>query len=302
MKKVVSILVLSLILASCAFRSGMKSPVEDEVHIATVNNNVCKRLKDKVILYAIFVDSRYTNPWTEHDIYSSIDSMNLAIEWIEKQAEDRGVPLDIELDFHQDAKDIIPIEANLMRQTLSKTLFNSNGVRNVDRWADKVAKTALVIYGRDTSKVTRTKIVPKDRERLLARVRDVHKTDNVALIYFINNYYTDEVSVAIHTAQDYDPEYAVVSFKEPATIAHEFLHLFGALDLYKSPFDKAKQVRKFKSFAMREFPNEIMAFPHRGLDSLDISPLTEYLIGWDRDLEEKYSDMITGGKVRVAKY
>ncbi len=301
MKRFIAITGLLWMLGSCAYQGGVQSSLE-EVHIATVNNNVCKRLKDKVILYAIFVDSRYTNPWTEHDIYSSIDSMNLAIEWIEKEAHERGVTLEIELDFHQDEKGIIPIEANLMRQTLSNTLSNPNGVRNIDRWADKVAKTALVIYGSDTSKVTRTKIIPKDRERLLARVRDVHKTDIVALIYFINNYYTDEISVAIHTAQDHNPEYAVVSFKEPATIAHEFLHLFGALDLYMSPFDKAKQVRKFKAFAMREFPNEIMAFPYRGLDSLDISPLTEYLVGWERALDEKYAEMITGGKVRVAKY
>jgi hypothetical protein len=280
---------------------GLSTSIE-ETHIATVNNNVCKLLKDKVVLYAIFVDSKYTNTWTEHDIYSSVDSINLAIEWIEEEAQKRGVPLDIELDFHQDAKEIIPIEANLMRKTLSGTLFSPNGVRNVDRWADKVAKTALTIYGRDTSRVTRTKIVPKDRERLLARIRDVHKTDNVALIYFINNYYTDEVSVAIHTAMDTDPEYAIVSFKEPATIAHEFLHLFGALDLYRSPFDNPKKARRYKEFALREFPNEIMAFPHRGLDSLQISPLTEYLLGWDRELDEKYADMILGGKVRVAKY
>ncbi|MEM9052644.1 MAG: hypothetical protein AAGC47_11370 [Bacteroidota bacterium] len=298
---ILSTLVLVLF-TSCQFGDSFSSVNSNEVHIPTVNNNVCKKLKEKVVLYAIFVDSRYTNPWTEHDIYSTIDSIQVATNWIESEASNRGVPLNIEVIYHQDKKEIIPIEANLMRQTLSKTLFGPNGVRYVDRWADKVAKTAMGIYGKDTTKVTRTKIVPKDRERLLARVRDEHKTDNVALVYFINNYYTNEVSVAIHTAQNFDPEYAIVSFKQPAVIAHEFLHLFGALDLYRTPFDSKRKANRSLSFAQSQFPNEIMAFPYRGLDSLTISPFTEYLVGWDRELDQKYEQMITRGKVRIAKY
>lgn len=298
----VFLLVIGIGMMACTAGGGRLLESEKEVHIATVNNNVCKRLKDKVIFYAIFVDSRYTNPWTEHDIYSSIDSMELAISWIEKEAKRRGVKLEMELDFHQNEKAIIPIEGNLPRKTLSQTLFSSYGIRNMDRWADKIGRTALSIYGPDRSKVTRTKIVARDRERLLARLRDLHKTDNVALVYFINNYYTDEVSVALHTASDHDPEYAVVSFKQPAVIAHEFLHLFGALDLYKTPFDNSRRTKKYKDFAMSQFPNEIMAFPYRGLDSLGISPLTEYLLGWDRELDLKYEEMLTKGKVRVAKY
>lgn len=100
---------------------------------------------------------------------------------------------------------------------------------------------ALKSYGPDTSTLTKTKIKPKDREKLLARLRDLHQTDNVGLIYFINNFYSDEVSVVLHASEDYTPEYGVVSFKNPGVIAHEFLHLFGATDLYLSPFDKKKK-------------------------------------------------------------
>ena len=124
----------------------------------------------------------------------------------------------------------------------------------------------------------------------------------VALMLFVNNYYKDETSVAVHTGSHTNIEYAAVSFKRPAIIAHEFLHLFGALDLYITPFDGKKEARRRKEFAMKEFPREIMAFPYRGMDSLEISPLTEYLIGWDRQLDEKYVKMLTGKKVRLAKY
>jgi len=68
---------------------------QNEAHVATVNNNVCKKLTQEVVLYAIFVDSRYTNPWTSYDISSTTDSINKAIYWIEKQAGKRNVFLKI---------------------------------------------------------------------------------------------------------------------------------------------------------------------------------------------------------------
>jgi hypothetical protein len=296
-----SLIALITLLLSCTSAHQIFDENQEQ-HVITVNNNVCKKLYGDVVLYTIFVDSKYTNPWTEYDIYSSIDSMQLAIDWIEKQAESKGIDLNIKLDFHQNEKEIIPIEANLTRKTLHATLLSAGSPRYVDQCADKIGREALRIYGPDTSKVTRTKIMAKDRERLLARLRDIHKTDNVALMYFINNYYRDEISVALHTASNSEPEYAVVSFKQPPVIVHEFLHLFGALDLYISPFDRKKSAMRRKAFAMKEFPNEIMAFPYRKLDSLNISPFTEYLIGWERELDEKYVQMLTSRKIKVAKY
>lgn len=273
-----------------------------EFHIASVNNNVCKKLKKKVVVYAIFVDSRYTNPWTEHDIFSTVDSINFALKWVVQQAKDNDVELEIELDYHQNDNQIIPIEGRLSRKTLSGTLFAVNGIKNIDRWADKIGNVALRTFEPDNSIVTKTKIKPKDRERLIARLRDLHKTDNVALMYFINNYYTDELSCAVHCSSNDNPEYAIVSFKQPAVIAHEFLHLFGAWDLYITPFDNKRAAVRKKAFAMKEFPNEIMAFAHRGLDSLSISPFTKYLVGWEKELDENYKNMIIGKRLKVAKY
>jgi hypothetical protein len=53
---------------------------------------------------------------------------------------------------------------------------------------------------------------------------------------------------------------------------------------------------------MKEFPNEIMAFTHKGLDSLTIGPLTSYCIGWSRQLDDRYQRMITSKKIKLAKY
>ena len=158
-------------------------------HIATVNNNVCKRLRGDVIFYAIFVDSEPTKPWTTFDINSTLDSIKLAMSWIKQQALKRNIPLNIKIRYHH-RKNIIPIVAKLRKKTLSGTLFAVNGVRNVNKWADKIAKYATQSLGQDTSTITTTKIKPKNREKLISRIRDIYKTDNVALVYFINNYFS----------------------------------------------------------------------------------------------------------------
>ena len=57
--------------------------------------NVCKDLKNNVLVYFIFVDTKTTSPWTEFDIQSTIDSMEVAIRWIETQARSNDIQLNI---------------------------------------------------------------------------------------------------------------------------------------------------------------------------------------------------------------
>ncbi|MFZ6052478.1 hypothetical protein [Halocola ammonii] len=302
----ISLLLVFFSFESCLVYRGYVN-VDNAFHVPTVNNNVCKRLKGKVIVYGIFVDSRQTGLWTEHDITSTIDSINYAMNWVEKQGQKAGAAVDIDFIYHQDDKGTIPIRGILSGQTLKGTLFDNGyrggyATRKVDLWADKLARDAHRSLETDSSEITKTKIRPRGRDELLATLRDIHGTDNVALMYFLNNYYSDEVSVAIHTSEDEEPEYAVVSFKQPAIIAHEFLHLFGALDLYITPGMRKNKIKRKREFAMREFPNEVMAFYYRRLDTLNISPLTQYLVGWDNELSPEHKNMILSKKVEVAKY
>ncbi len=281
------------------FRTGTT-----EVSIVSVNNNVCKRLYGDVLLYAIFVDTKETTPWSEYDIKSTLDSIKIATDWILKQAKARKKNLRIKI-LHPNNNGKIPIVLDLPQKTLRASLYTPNlllGVKSVQKWSDKIASIIGKNLPPDTSKIIATKNNFKDKERLIARLRDEYKTDNVALIYFINNYYKEEISVAIYCNSYTDIEYSVVSFKQPSVIAHEFLHLFGAWDLYYSPFNKKKIEKSRKEFVNKEFPNEIMAYAHRNIDSLEISPFTEYCIGWTNKLDEKYSSMILGQKLKTVKY
>jgi len=274
-------------------------------YIATVNNNVCKRLIGKVVLYAIFVDTRYTRPWTSYDIKSTLDSIQVAKTWLETRAAESNQPLNIEIDYHKN-KRVIPISQDLPLKDLKRSLLTIpvyTGIRRTDNWANRVSKEAGKLYPTDSSSMVKTKVLIKDRESLIAKIRDIHKTDNVALIFLLNNYYMNDISVAMHTASnDNNIEYAIISYKEPSVIAHEILHLFGALDLYIGPWDSKKQVKKRKEWAMKEFPDEIMAFAYRDIDSLNISNFTKYLIGWDNTMDEETRKKILGKNIYPIKY
>jgi hypothetical protein len=69
-----------------------------------------------------------------------------------------------------------------------------------------------------------------------------------------------------------------------ASIAHEFLHLFGAWDLYKTfqqTKDKEKKARKY-------FQNDIMLRTSYNINELEIGKLTAWLVGLSSYKEEWY--------------
>jgi hypothetical protein len=292
---------------SCnSYKHGLSSEnqITSEVHLGSVNNNVCKSLYGRVVLYAIFVDTKGTKPWSEYDITSSLDSIKKAMQWIKKKASENNIYIDIEIHYPENNHKI-PIANDFPRKTLSETLFLPNfsaGLKAIQSWSDRIAVSAARTLPPDTSKIITTRNSLSDKERLIARLRDIYKTDNVALMYFVNNYYSDELSVTFNIFSHTSIEYSIVSFKKPAIIAHEFLHLFGAWDLYITLGEKDKEAKERKAFAMKEFPNEIMAFAYRGIDSLDISPFTKYCIGWEKQLSQKYTDMILGKDIKPVKY
>lgn len=272
--------------------------------IATVNNNVCKKLMGKVTLYAIFVDTYTRQPWTAYDIKTTTDSIQKAIHWMEAQAASNGIDLSINLMVHQKEK-VIPLQQNLPEETLGQSLFLpklKEGVSNLNDWANSIARKAGAAFLPDTSSVVKTKNIITNRERLIARLRNITQTDNVVIMYFLNSYYMDDYSLALYTGSRSETEFAIVTFKTPSVIAHEFLHVFGALDLYMSPFDKKKKQLRRKVAIMKQYPDEIMAFTRRPIEKLSLSVLTKYLIGWIPELSEEEKNRAFGKKLKIYKY
>ncbi len=244
-----------------------------------------------MVLYAIFVDSKYTKPWSDYDMNSTIDSIHAAINWLELRAAEDSIELNITLEVHRGINGKTPIKKDFPKKTLSATIFGQDsrkGDLDLSKWADRIAVIAGRSLPKENSNSTSTKGAVKNRERLIARLRDLHRTDAVALMYFVNNYFQNEASIALKTHSNDEVEFSIVSYKEPSTIAHEFLHLFGAEDFYVSPLDVKRREKKRKSRLNAMFPDEVMTNKTRTLDSMMISEFTRYLIGWDKELDQKY--------------
>lgn len=273
----------------------------------TVRNNVCKTLEKDVVLFAVFVDSDKTHPWTEFDINSTLDSINVAVDWLHTQAKSSGIKLNVKLAYASNGI-TVPFKGELKYGTLSGTLYHympnlQKGIDLVDDWSNNISKRVGKTIEVNDSEMILTLNKSNDRERLIAKLRDVHGTDNIGLMFFINNYYENELSVAIHTGNDVNTEYAVVSNKYPSVIIHEYLHLFGAEDLYRNPFKRRLFFAKAKLRKLnRRYPNEIMAFAYRDIRKLSISELSKYLIGWNTTLSKKDEHFLFGLKYKALTY
>jgi hypothetical protein len=264
-------------------------------------NNVCKDLKDDVLLYFAFIDTRTTYPWTEFDILTTIDSILFAKRWIEEQAAKAGVRLKIKTDYYI-GNEYTTINRNLPKKTVLESISDPNyskGVYSLNRWADYVAKTigeSLYIAEKDGIPVTQK---PNNKERLIAQLRDDYAVESVALLFFVNNYFRSDISVAINTMNTDDVEFAIVSYKYPAEITRYFMRLFGGIDLYKSPERKSNRMVKL---AEEFFPNDIMQeVSSRNLRQLEVGSFTSYMIGWTDLLETKYEPLLNDGLFRITR-
>jgi hypothetical protein len=254
---------------------------------------VCKDLKHDVLLYYIFVDTKTTAPWSEFDIQSTIDSVRVAISWLLDQAQKNNIPLKIKSDYYI-GPEFSTVNRNLPQPSVIKSLAEPNvktGIKNINTWADAIVKrigTTLNISAKDGIPEIKN---PRNKERLIAYLRDTYQVESVALIFMVNNYFKADISVQINTFNTDDVEFAVVSYKYPAEIAHNFLHLYGAADMYPTSFRRNdSKIKQLQSM----FPNEIMTDPYaRKISTLEISDYTKYLIGWKPDYDKSYEPLFT---------
>jgi hypothetical protein len=258
-----------------------------------IRNNVCKELKGAVLVYYVFIDSKHTAPWTEFDIQSTIDSLETAVNWIEKTAKENNIALNIITD-HYIGNDYTTIRKNLEYGSISstaKTPSLKKGLIELNKWSDGIAARV----GKDINVANKDGIPeiknPRNKERLAAHLRDEYQVESVALLYMVNNYYQSDISLTVNHMNTNDLEFAIVSYKYPSIIAQNILNLFGAASLNRSIY--RRNDKKIK-LANEYFPNDIMQEVYgKSLNSLKIGEFTKYLIGWEEDLDSKYDILLT---------
>jgi hypothetical protein len=255
--------------------------------------NVCKDLKGEVLLYFIFVDTKTTSPWTEFDIISTIDSIHVATRWLENQAKKYKIDLEIKTDYYI-GDEFTTINRNLPRGTLKESVESPNlqkGMNELNKWADNISLkvgSSLQVKNKDGIPQSSN---PKNAERLIAFLRDEYAVESVALLFMVNNYFRSDISFALNTLDTENVEFGIVSYKYPSEIAHIFLHLYGAADMYSTPLRKSQ--RKIRIAAVN-FPDDIMQDPYgKKIMNLGISEFTRYLIGWTDELDSQYENLLT---------
>ncbi len=258
-----------------------------------IKNNVCKELKGKVLVYFVFVDTKETAPWTEFDIQSTIDSLSVAIEWLEQQASLNNISLNIISDYFI-GNEFTPIRKNLEYSTIYKTATTPNlrkGIASLNKWADGIAAR----IGKEVQLESKDGIPeiknPRNKERLVAHLRDENQLESVCLLYMVNNYYRNDISIPVNHLSSDEVEFSIISYKYPSIIAQNIVSLFGAADLSKTVY--RRNDKKIK-MASQFFPNDIMQDVYGiGLNRLEISELSQYLIGWKINLDPKYQSLLT---------
>ncbi len=302
MKKLFTISIV-ILFNSCYINYPYESKSHDNrtVSIQGKSANVCKELKGSTILYLIYVNDKSSKHWNDFDINQSKKAIKATEKWINKEASKNNVSLSLNVIHHSVEDSIKPIAANLTYKSVNHHLFYAEkGIEKIHKWSNKISK----LVNSDLSK-THQNIAKeiKGRDELIYNLRKIYKTDNIALMFVLNNPIREESSVTFHNKNTFSnnnsSEYTIISqSKKPAVFAHEFLHLFGAMDFYNVNYQHIKIDKKLrkkygrkhasigsgsnnKTYILREYPNAIMKNINlEVLDNLETTPITQYLIGW----------------------
>lgn len=299
MKKFLLFSVMATLLYSCIIWNRTYVLDSYDKMPQTRNNNVCKTLTDSVVLYAIFVDVEIYNPWTHFDVMSTRDSIQKACHWIESKGVDFGKKVHIQPVFYEKDKKLTINEKKYKASlTINGLKVNTKRKhRKLGSWADIIAKSVGTSVKMTKTENIDKKLKIKNLQTLNLALRNNMNRENVAMMFFVNGYYENHPSITLYSNSNEHVEYSIITSKHSSVIAHEFLHLFGALDLYPN--------YAFPNFNYSEinkaFPNEIMNIQHNEIEKLMISPITSYFIGWQDTLDYKNTRLLLH-KLRLPEY
>lgn len=157
-----------------------------------------------------------------------------------------------------------------------------------------------------------------DKNIPLEEIKKKYDTESVGYVIFLDSY---GVSYTIaHFLQDgkkYFNEYSVIylyedkrDYEVPSVYAHEILHMFGAIDLYKENSSDGI-TNEFVNYIDKNYPNEIMYTTYE-LDyrnnyneiTQQISDITAYMVGLTDDFYElnQYPELAKDCKACFSRY
>ncbi len=229
------------------------------------------RLLGRVGLFSIFV-GRDGHNWSDQEVVEAFDSMARMGRWLEREAIRWGAPVNLEIvDTCIRADDPEP-------ETVELTL-------SLDPFENDIDEADADVRGIASASRSVARLGFADLADLIARVDP--RADHDLTVWFVHllragrsNAVADDrfrypgVGLALCFARESAASGPLVGlpYVDPVTLAHEFLHLFGATDKYGT--------------SLRSFPDrsvtarDIMRLDHERLGRLRVDGLTATEIGW----------------------
>ena len=236
------------------------------------DHNVCKKLTGKVLFYMVFVETGDSSPWTDFDLNSTVDSIKVAISWLNETAKINGKNLQI--NYNTQVDDSLKIIKQKLGGQVDNLIDDKEGLDKIDKWTNKIIKI---------------KTGEKNRLKLITKLRNEYNVESVALVFMINYYYKEDFIFSFNTTNNDDVEYSIMNTKKPNLIAQDILNLFGAPYLYYHPSTVNKRDTKQLN---KIFWNDVMANTNADLRKLQLGEITRYFIGWTDSLNEDYEKMV----------
>jgi hypothetical protein len=253
------------------------SNIDDEIDYSkNINKEELKLGSAKIlegdnILLAVFVDIN-GDKWTEKEKEYCKDSLEEAVTWIEKEGEVYGKQIHFIYDMSQE----------------SDLLYYQSIDFAVESDTEETNQYTYYRYNKLWI-----------RENLnIESIKEKYGTDSIGYLFFLKDEGTSYTYSHYMEDRNFNKEEMCTIYlgdssnyglyENPATYAHEILHLYGALDLYEGACPE-----DINDYVTDIYPYDIMLstytetlIPSENKGTKIISPITAYMLGWIDNIDE----------------
>jgi hypothetical protein len=233
----------------------------------------CPPLLGRVAMGSLFLD-RGGKGWSDAEIARAMDGLIRAGEWIEREAMRIGAAVNLVVPetyfLARDEAPETPVEIAVLPEGDGEGLFDADAEV---RLVSAASRASRLLGFADVADLAES--VSRRLDGVDGLVWVIHpRSAGRSFVVPESDTGICGVSLAICYAREDDFPGPLVGppFSDPATFAHEFLHLFGASDKYGVP------LRAFEPGQVTD--RDIMRLEYERLSRLRIDPATAAEIGW----------------------
>ena len=230
------------------------------------NAGSAKELKGEIYTLVCFISEEGQAAWSTRQKDSLLAHTREALHWIDKQAKAQKIDIkftktgvfgreeDIKFSFIEKGSGSATEKLDWVSQVLYKVGYQSTlDFHEQIRTKEKADQIHVIIFAKG-----------KGRSYAIPYLENANKE-----LYFVEGTIIFE---------------KVETYHYTASIAHEILHLYGAIDLYKTHAQSAQNAQKARNI----FPKSIMTKISHNIHTLNIDEINSWLIGWSNETKPWY--------------